>query len=99
MNQDQTTDVEALGEIMLIQATMQRQFLRILIRRVAGDLPGFDTELFLAEIDMLRESLAPGKDRSAIHGFALKEWERLSAMAAEAVASTRAKPPDRPGTH
>ena len=92
MNRPDTTDIDALGEIMLVQGTMHRQLLRILIRRIATDVPEFDAEMFLAEIQMLRESLAAGKDRSAIHGFALKEWERLSGMALDAIASTRATP-------
>jgi hypothetical protein len=84
------TDVDALGEIMLIQGTMQRQFLRVLLRRIAGDVHDFNAEMFLAELEMMRESLAEGRSRSAIHDFALKEWERLSEMALEAIASTRA---------
>jgi hypothetical protein len=88
----EASDVEALGEVMLIQGTMQRQFLRIVLRRLATDLPAFNAELLLAEIDLLRESLANGRERSALHTFALKEWERLSEMALDAIASTRAKP-------
>jgi hypothetical protein len=84
-------DVDALGEIMLVQGTMQRQFLRILIRRLAADVPTFNAEHFLAEIDLLRENLETGRDRSALHAFALKEWQRLSEAALEAVASTRAR--------
>jgi hypothetical protein len=87
----QTADVDALGEIMLLQGTMQRQFLRILIRRLTSDVAEFNPELFLAEVDLLRDSLESGKDRSALHAFALKEWERLAEMALDAVASTRAK--------
>jgi hypothetical protein len=83
------TDVDALGEIMLIQGTMQRQFLRVLLRRLASDVPAFHAEMFLAELELLRESLAESQNRSAIHDFALKEWQRLSEMALEAVASTR----------
>ncbi len=83
------TDVNALGEIMLIQGTMQRQFLRAILRRLATDVPGFEAELFLAELEILRESLADTKDKSAIHSFALKEWERLTEMAVSAIASTR----------
>ena len=85
-------DVEALGEIMLIQGTMQRQFLRIILRRLTTDVPSFNAELLLAEIELLRESLQQGRERSALHGFALKEWDRLSEMALDAIASTRAKP-------
>ena len=83
------TDVDALGEIMLIQGTMQRQFLRVLLRRLASDVHTFNAEMFLAELEMMRESLAESQNRSAIHDFALKEWQRLSEMALEAVASTR----------
>lgn len=86
------SDVEALGEVMLIQGTMQRQFLRIMLRRLATDIPAFNAELFLAEIDLMRESLAGGRERSVLHTFALKEWERLSEMALDAIASTRVKP-------
>ena len=89
-----TTDIDALGEIMLVQGTMQRQFLRVMLRRLS-EVPGFDAEMFLAELELLRENLAAGQERSAIHAFALKEWERLSEMALEAIASTRV----RPGTH
>ncbi len=85
------TDVDALGEIMLIQGTMQRQFLRVLLRRLASDVSGFNAEMFLAELDMLKESLEAGQDKSALHKFAMKEWERLSEMALDAIASTRAK--------
>jgi hypothetical protein len=88
---DRSTDVDALGEIMLLQGTMQRQFLRILLRRIASDVPSFNAELFLAELDLLREGLEAGRDRTALHGFALKEWERLSEMALDAIASTRAR--------
>jgi len=88
--QIESSDVDALGEIMMIQGTMQRQFLRALLRRVASDVASFDAELFLAELQILKESLEEGKDKSAIHKFALKEWERLSEMALEAVASVRA---------
>jgi hypothetical protein len=88
----EASDVEALGEVMLIQGTMQRQFLRIVLRRLATDLPSFNAELLLAEIDLLRDSLASGPERSALHTFALKEWERLSEMALDAIASTRVKP-------
>jgi hypothetical protein len=87
-------DVDALGEIMLVQGTMQRQFLRVLLRRVATDVPAFNAELFLGELDLLRESLEEGRDRTALHAFALKEWERLSEMALDAIASiasTRAR--------
>jgi len=84
-------DVDALGEIMLLQGTMQRQFLRILIRRLATDVSEFNAELFLAELDLLRESLESGRDRTALHAFAAKEWGRLSEMALDAVASTRVK--------
>lgn len=84
-------DVDALGEIMLLQGTMQRQFLRILIRRLASDVPTFNAELFLAELDLLREGLESGRDRTALHSFAAKEWSRLSEMALDAVASTRVK--------
>ena len=87
----QTTDIEALGEILLIQGTMQRQFLRVLLRRLASDIQGFNAELFLAELDLLRESLEPSRDRTALHSFALKEWQRLSEMALDAIASTRAR--------
>lgn len=85
------TEIDALGEIMLIQGTMQRQFLRILLRRLASDLPQFQPEMFLAELQLLKENLEEGKDRSALHDFALKEWQRLSDMAVEAIASTRVK--------
>jgi len=84
------TDVDALGEIMLIQGTIQRQFLRVLLRRLAGDVPAFNVQLFLAELELMRESLAENRGRSSIHDFALKEWERLAEMALEAIASTRA---------
>ena len=85
----EASDVEALGELMLIQGTMQRQFLRVVLRRLATDLPTFSAELFLTELDMLGESLAKSQERSAIHAFAHKEWERLSEMALDAIASTR----------
>lgn len=88
----EATDVDALGEIMLIQGTMQRQFLRVMLRRMATDIPAFNSELLLAELDLMRESLEGGRDRSALHVFALKEWERLSEMALDAIASTRVKP-------
>lgn len=87
----EATDVDALGEIMLIQGTMQRQFLRVLLRRLVTDVHAFNSEMFLAELDLLKESLEAGRDKSALHGFALKEWERLSEMALDAIASTRAK--------
>jgi hypothetical protein len=87
----EATDVDALGEIMLIQGTMQRQFLRILLRRLAADVSAFNVEMFLAELDLLRESLQAGAGKSALHNFASKEWERLSEMALDAIASTRAK--------
>ena len=84
------SDLDALSEIMLIQAAMHRQFLRVILRRIVSDLPSFEAELFLAELDMMAESLAEGRGKSAIHAFAYKEWERLSQMALDAVASTRA---------
>ncbi len=87
----EATDVDALGEIMLIQGTMQRQFLRVLLRRLTTDVDAFNAEMFLAELDLLKESLEAGREKSALHSFALKEWERLSEMALDAVASTRAK--------
>jgi hypothetical protein len=87
----EATDVDALGEIMLIQGTMQRQFLRVLLRRLAADVSDFNAEMFLAEIDLLKESLEAGQDKSALHKFAMKEWERLSEMALDAIASTRVK--------
>jgi hypothetical protein len=87
----EATDIEALGEIMLLQGTMQRQFLRVLLRRLATDVPTFNAEVFLAELDLMRESLEPGRNRTALHAFALKEWERLSEMALDAIASTRVK--------
>ena len=87
----EASDVDALGEIMLIQGTMQRQFLRVLLRRLATDVPSFNAELFLVELDMLRDSLNAGENKSALHSFASKEWERLSEMALDAIASTRAK--------
>ncbi len=87
----QSADIDALGEIMLLQGTMQRQFLRILMRRITSDVPAFNAELFLAELDLLRESLESGRDKTALHNFALKEWERLSEMALDAIASTRAR--------
>ena len=92
MSQADSTDVNALGEIMLIQGTMQRQFLRAILRRLATDVATFDAEMLLAELEVLRESLAESKDRSAIHSFALKEWERLTEMAVSAIASTRVQP-------
>jgi hypothetical protein len=82
--------VDALGEVMMIQATMQRQFLRVVLRRLATDVPAFQSEMFLAELQLIMESLEAGKDKSALHAFALKEWARLSEMALEAIASTRA---------
>jgi hypothetical protein len=85
------TSVDALGEIMMIQGTMQRQFMRVMLRRLASDVPAFQAEMFLAELQFLKESLESGKDKSALHAFALKEWERLSDMALEAIASTRAR--------
>ncbi len=88
----ESNDVEALGELMLIQSTMQRQFLRVILRRLATDVPSFNAELFLTELDFLGESLAEGQGRSAVHGFAHKEWQRLSEMALDAIASTRARP-------
>lgn len=87
----ESTDVDALGEIILLQGTMQRQFLRVLLRRLAADVPTFNAEMLLAELDLLKESLETGKDKSALHTFALKEWERLSEMALDAIASTRVK--------
>lgn len=89
MSEADSTDFNALGEIMLVQGTMQRQFLRAILRRLATDVPTFEAELFLAELEILRESLAESKDNSAIHRFALKEWERLAEMAVSAIASTR----------
>lgn len=88
---NQANDIDALGEIMLIQGTMQRQFLRVLLRRLASDVQAFNVEMFLAELDLLKESLQSGQDRSALHKFATKEWERLSEMALDAIASTRAR--------
>ncbi|MGH6922360.1 MAG: hypothetical protein ACRED5_01195 [Propylenella sp.] len=87
----EATDVDALGEIMLVQGAMQRQFLRVLLRRLAADVPDFNAEMFLAELDLLKEALAAGEDKSALHRFAMKEWARLSEMALDAIASTRAK--------
>jgi hypothetical protein len=87
----EATDIDALGEIMLLQGTMQRQFLRVVLRRLASDIPEFNAEMFLAELDLLKETLEAGRDKSALHSFALKEWERLSEMALDAIASTRAK--------
>ena len=84
------TDSEVLGELMLIQSTMQRQFLRVLLRRMATDVPTFNAEMLLAEVQILRESLEEGENQSAVHAFALKEWQRLSDMALDAIASTRA---------
>lgn len=75
---------------MLIQSTMQRQFLRVLLRRMATDVPTFNAEMLLAELQILRESLEEGENQSAVHAFALKEWQRLSDMALDAIASTRA---------
>ena len=43
----EASDVEALGEVMLIQGTMQRQFLRIVLRRLATDLPPSMPSCFL----------------------------------------------------
>ena len=85
------SDVDALGEIMLIQGTMHRQFLRVVLRRLASDVPTFQPEMLLAELQIIKESLEGGRSRSAIHDFALKEWERLSEMALDAIASTRAR--------
>jgi len=85
----EATDVDALGEIMLIQATMQRQFLRVLIRRLVTDVPAFQEELFLSELQEVIDSLESSKEKSALHRFALKEWQRLSEMALDAIASTR----------
>ena len=87
----EATDIDALGEIMLIQGTMQRQFLRVLLRRLSADVSDFNAEMFLAELDLLKESLEAGQDKSALHKFAMKEWERLSEMALDAIASTRVK--------
>ena len=81
--------VEALGEIMTIQGTMQRQFLRAILRRLASDVPSFQAEMLLAELQLVLDSLEGARDKSALHGFALKEWERLCEMALEAIASTR----------
>jgi hypothetical protein len=92
------SDTEALGEIMLVQSTMQRQFLRALLRRIATDVPTFNAEMFLAELQILRESLsAPQKDGqpSAIRNFALKEWERLCDMAVDTIAATRVRQPEK----
>jgi hypothetical protein len=83
-------NVDALGEVMMIQSTMQRQFLRVILRRLATDVPAFQSEMFLAELQLIMESLEAGKDKSALHTFALKEWARLAEMALEAIASTRA---------
>lgn len=94
----QGSDTEALGEIMLVQSTMQRQFLRALLRRIATDVPDFNAEMFLAELQILRESLsAPQKEGqpSAIRNFALKEWERLCDMAVDTIAATRVQPPEK----
>jgi hypothetical protein len=94
----QGSDTEALGEIMLVQSTMQRQFLRALLRRIATDVPTFNAEMFLAELQILRESLsAPQKDGqpSAIRNFALKEWERLCDMAVDTIAATRVRQPEK----
>ena len=83
------SDIDALGELMLVQGTMHRQFLRVILRRLATDVPGFQSELLLAELQLILESLAAGQDKSALHAFAQKEWQRLSDMALEAIASTR----------
>jgi hypothetical protein len=85
------SDAEVLADIMLVQGTMHRQFLRALLRRLAADVPAFRAELFLAELELLQESLSEARDRSAIHAFALKEWEKLSGMALDAIASSRIK--------
>ena len=82
------TDVDAL-EVMMIQATMQRQFMRVILRRLTADVPEFQSQLFLAELQLIMESLESSDDKSALHGFALKEWARLAEMALGAVASTR----------
>jgi hypothetical protein len=89
---DLAADLEGLGEIMMIQGTMQREFLRVILRRLATDVPAFQSEMFLAELQFIMESLEAGKDKSALHAFALKEWARLSEMALGAIASTRAPP-------
>jgi hypothetical protein len=83
------SDVDALGELMLVQGTMHRQFLRVILRRLATDVPGFQSELLLAELQLILDSLAAGRDKSALHAFAQKEWQRLADMALEAIASTR----------
>ena len=88
---DEQGNFDALGELMLIQATMQRQFLRVIIRRLATDVPNFQSELFLAELQLMLDSLVAGKDKSALHSFAQKEWARLCEMAFEAIASTRSR--------
>lgn len=82
------TDVDAL-EVMMIQATMQRQFMRVILRRLTSDVPEFQSQMFLAELQLIMESLESSDDKSALHGFALKEWARLAEMALSAVASTR----------
>jgi hypothetical protein len=88
---DDASHVDALGELMLVQATMHRQFLRVILRRLATDVPGFQPELLLAEVQLILESLAAGRDKSALHAFAQKEWQRLSDMALDAIASTRTR--------
>jgi hypothetical protein len=81
-------DVDAL-EVMMIQATMQRQFMRVILRRLTSDVPEFQSQMFLAELQLIMESLESSNDKSVLHTFALKEWARLSEMALGAVASTR----------
>ena len=88
-NGGEPSNIDALGEIMLIQGTMQRQFLRVILRRLATDVPNFQAELFLAELQLMLDSLIAGREKSALHAFAQKEWVRLCEMSLDAIASTR----------
>jgi hypothetical protein len=90
-NGGEPSNIDALGEVMLIQGTMHRQFLRVILRRLATDVPSFQSELFLAELQLMLDSLIAGREKSALHAFAQKEWERLCEMALDAIASTRAR--------
>ncbi|MBV2144247.1 hypothetical protein KUG47_12155 [Falsochrobactrum sp. TDYN1] len=79
-----------LGELVLIQGSMQRQFLSLLLAQLVKANIGFDADAFLTLLYLFQENMpVPDKDKSQELNrqceIGMNEWHKLIEMAEIAV--------------
>lgn len=79
-----------LGELVLVQGIVQRQFLSILVSQLIASNTGFNADAFLTALYVYQEHL-PMPDGGNDHEYnrqceiGMSEWRKLTEMAEQAV--------------